>query len=65
MPHQRLTLACLEHLLLTTCDDLRGNMDAMKAQLREARGLTRLAKKDTSFGDWKAHQAEGLRPVRS
>jgi type I restriction enzyme M protein len=33
----------------------------LKAQLKEARGLAKLAKKDTSFGDWQAHQAEGLR----
>lgn len=33
----------------------------LKAQLKEARGLTKLAKKDTSFGDWQAHQAEGQR----
>ena len=33
----------------------------LKAQLKEARGLTKLAKKDTSFGDWQAHLAEGQR----
>jgi type I restriction enzyme M protein len=33
----------------------------LKAQLKEAKGQAKLAKKDTSFGDWKAHQAEGQR----
>jgi type I restriction enzyme M protein len=33
----------------------------LKAQIKEARGLAKLAKKDTSFGDWQAHQAEGQR----
>lgn len=28
MPKTKLTLARLEQLLLTSCDDLRGNMDA-------------------------------------
>jgi type I restriction enzyme M protein len=34
---------------------------ALKADLKEAKGQAKLAKKDTSFGDWKAHQAEAQR----
>lgn len=30
----------------------------LKASLKEARGLTKLAKRDTSFGDWQEHQRE-------
>jgi type I restriction enzyme M protein len=33
----------------------------LKAQLREAKGLMRLAKRDKSFGDWTAHQREAQR----
>jgi type I restriction enzyme M protein len=33
----------------------------LKAQLKEAKGQTKLARRDTSFGDWKAHQAEAER----
>jgi type I restriction enzyme M protein len=33
----------------------------LKAQLKEAKGQAKLAKRDTSFGDWKAHQAEAQR----
>ncbi|CAN7715558.1 N-6 DNA methylase [Pseudorhodoferax sp. LjRoot39] len=33
----------------------------LKAQLKEAKGLMKLAKRDRSFGDWTAHQAEAQR----
>jgi type I restriction enzyme M protein len=33
----------------------------LKTQLKEAKGQMKLAKRDTSFGDWKAHQAEAQR----
>jgi type I restriction enzyme M protein len=33
----------------------------LKAQLKESKGQAKLAKKDASFGDWKAHQAEADR----
>ena len=33
----------------------------LKSQLKDAKGQARLAKKDTSFGDWTAHRAEGQR----
>jgi len=33
----------------------------LKAQLKEAKGQAKLAKRDSSFGDWKAHQAEAQR----
>ena len=33
----------------------------LKAQLKEAKGQTKLAKRDKSFGDWTAHQAEAQR----
>ena len=33
----------------------------LKARAKEAKGQARLAKKDSSFGDWKAHQAEADR----
>jgi type I restriction enzyme M protein len=33
----------------------------LKAQLKEAKGQMKLAKRDTSFGDWKAQQAEAQR----
>jgi len=34
---------------------------ALKAQLKEAKGQMKLAKKDRSLGDWTAHQAEAQR----
>ena len=33
----------------------------MKAQLKEAKGQMKLAKRDKSFGDWTSHQAEAMR----
>ena len=33
----------------------------LKAQLKEAKGQMKLAKRDKSFGDWTAHQAEAKR----
>ena len=33
----------------------------LKASLKEAKGLMKLARRDTSFGDWQAHQCEAER----
>lgn len=33
----------------------------LKAQLKEAKGQAKLAKRDSSFGDWRAHQVEAER----
>ena len=33
----------------------------LKAQLKEAKGLMKLAKRDSSFGDWSSHQLEAQR----
>lgn len=33
----------------------------LKASLKEARGLMKLAKRDSSFGDWQSHQREAAR----
>jgi type I restriction enzyme M protein len=33
----------------------------LKAQLKEARGMMKLAKRDSAFGDWQAHQREATR----
>ncbi len=33
----------------------------LKAQIREAKGQAKLARRDSSFGDWKAHRAEAER----
>lgn len=33
----------------------------MKAQLKEAKGLMKLSKRDSSFGDWSSHQSEAKR----
>ena len=33
----------------------------LKAQLKEAKGLMKLAKRDSSFGDWSSHQLEARR----
>ncbi|MEN9395880.1 MAG: hypothetical protein RLZ81_410 [Pseudomonadota bacterium] len=36
---------------------------ALKASLKDAKGLAKLAKRDPALGDWKAHQAEADRIV--
>lgn len=35
-----------------------GQVKALKAGLKDAKGLTKLAKRDKSFGDWTSHQAD-------
>jgi type I restriction enzyme M protein len=37
------------------------NVKALKTSLKEAKGLMKLARRDTSFGDWQAHQREAER----
>jgi type I restriction enzyme M protein len=34
---------------------------ALKAELKEAKGLMKLSKRDTSFGDWESHRAKAER----
>lgn len=34
---------------------------AFKASLKEAKGMMKLAKRDTAFGDWNSHQQEAVR----
>jgi type I restriction enzyme M protein len=34
---------------------------ALKASLKEAKGMMKLAKRDTAFGDWQSHQHEAAR----
>lgn len=69
LEHQHSRLAELQALFVAAGEDDFEDADdsgvlpsdevkTLKASLKEARGLMKLAKRDTSFGDWQSHQRE-------